>query len=300
MSRVQTEYVEFEKTDGELKEKEIRGKGISSTSNVKGEIKISHTHEGASLEKDLLEKIFLELPFSSKVKSLPRLPKKEALLGSPFFGFPFFFMKRSIEDISVYDFDSKVQKKASPISGKTDLEEDGSNVALVLKHIIEDKEKRFRFINLIQDVLPFVESIGVEKFAGRSLIVKLKETHLQKYLPASLLSDGTVKLVSLLIVLYFEYKPMVVFEEPGSNLHPYLISKVVSMMKEQAQHKQLFITTHNPEVVKHEGLENLYLVSRDKNGFSKITRPKNSEEVKIFLEHEMGLDDLFVQNLLDL
>lgn len=72
----------------------------------------------------------------------------------------------------------------------------------------------------------------------------------------------------------------------------------MQMMREASQKKQIFITTHNPEIIRHVDLENLYLVSRDDDGFSQITKPSDSEIVRHFLEDELGVDDLFVQNLL--
>jgi len=46
-------------------------------------------------------------------------------------------------------------------------------------------------------------------------------------------------------------------------------------------------------------LEDLLLVSRNKEGFSTISRPSKKKEVKIFLKNQMGLDELFIQNLLE-
>jgi len=63
--------------------------------------------------------------------------------------------------------------------------------------------------------------------------------------------------------------------------------------------KQIIITTHNPEIVKHAGLENLFLVSRDKEGFSVVSKPAEKQEVRIFLENEIGINDLYVDNLLE-
>ena len=71
------------------------------------------------------------------------------------------------------------------------------------------------------------------------------------------------------------------------------------MMQNDVPNKQIIVTTHNPEMVKHTELENLLLVTRDEDGFSQITKPKNSERVKIFLENDMGLDSLFIDNLLE-
>ena len=89
-----------------------------------------------------------------------------------------------------------------------------------------------------------------------------------------------------------------IIEEPERNIHPYLISKVVNMMKDASQRKQIIVTTHNPEFVRHAGLENILLVSRGEDGFSIITRPADKEEVKTFLKNDIGIDELYIQNLL--
>jgi hypothetical protein len=47
-------------------------------------------------------------------------------------------------------------------------------------------------------------------------------------------------------------------------------------------------------------LENLLLVSRDLDGFSVLSRPADKEEVRLFLENEIGIEELYVQNLLGL
>jgi hypothetical protein len=53
-------------------------------------------------------------------------------------------------------------------------------------------------------------------------------------------------------------------------------------------------------VVKHASIENLLLISRDNEGFSIISRPADKEEVRTFLENEIGIEELYVQNLLGL
>ena len=102
-----------------------------------------------------------------------------------------------------------------------------------------------------------------------------------------------------IIALYFEKKELIIIEEPERNIHPSLISKLISMMKEASKKKQIIITTHNPEFVKNADLKSLLLISRDKQGFSTISRPLEKEEIKIFLRNEIGIDELYIQNLLE-
>ena len=213
-----------------------------------------------------------------------------------------FFMSLGISfsDFGLYDFDPKLSKSAISMAGKFELEEDGSNLSLVLKSILENEERKRKFSNLMKDLLPFVEDISTDKFADKSLLFKLKEKYFaDTYFPASFISDGTVNISALLVALYFEKKGVTIIEEPERNIHPHLISKIVDMMKDASKNKQIIVTTHNPEVVKYAGIENLLLISRDKEGFSTVSRPKDNEKVRIFLKNELGLDDIYVQNLLE-
>ena len=72
------------------------------------------------------------------------------------------------------------------------------------------------------------------------------------------------------------------------------------MMKEASEKKQVMITTHSTEVVKHTTLDDILLISRDSGGFSIISRPGDKEEVRTFLANEIGIEELYVQNLLGL
>ena len=224
------------------------------------------------------------------------LPEHSLLLETHFFPRILWVIFR---EISIYDFDPKLPKRATPITGKAELEEDGSNLSIILKNIIERKENRRKLFNLVKELLPFVENLDVEKFADKSLLFKLKESYFKnQYLPASLISDGTINITAL-VIAFFERKPFVIIEEPERNIHPYLISKVVEMIKDASRHKQILVTTHNHEFVKYAGLENILLVSRDNDGFSTISRPVDKQEVKEFLKNDIGVEEFYIQNLLE-
>ncbi|HWP30272.1 MAG TPA: AAA family ATPase [Fimbriimonadales bacterium] len=151
---------------------------------------------------------------------------KTLLIGHPFIFSPLFdFFTDAIE---IYDFDPKLPKKAIPITGKADLEEDGSNLAIVLKDIIKSKDKKRKLSNLVRDLLPFVDTLDVERFADKSLLFTLREIYAKnRYLPASLISDGTINITALIIALYFGRKSLIIIEEPERNIHPYLISEII-------------------------------------------------------------------------
>ncbi len=218
---------------------------------------------------------------------LLNMPISSAFMGSP------------MKDISIYDLDPRLPKLGTPRAGKADLESDGSNLAIVLKDILRDKEKSRAFHNLIGDLLPFVERVSVDEFTFNSLMVNFRESYApRRDIPAAFTSDGTIGMTAALVAFAFEGNDMTVLEEPYRNIHPRLISRLTGLMKDVSQRSQLLVTTHNPEFVRYAGIENLLLVSRDKEGFSQVTRPVDSDIVKTFLSEEIGIHDLYVDGFL--
>lgn len=285
----QCNFVRLEERKKKLEEKEKLGEGDVTVSRANGKVKIG-LHKP---EEVLIKEEDIYPPFLREEK----IPPTTLLIQTPFFFIS--PLEGLFGNISVYDFDPKLPKKATPITGKAELEEDGSNLSIILKKITENQEKRRKLFNLVNDLLPFIGNLDVENFADKSLLFKIQEIYFEnQYLPASLISDGTINITALIVALYFEKKQLTIIEEPERNIHPYLISKVVDMMKDASQKKQIIATTHNPEIVKYAGLDNLLLVSRDEEGFSRVSRPADTEEVKTFLENEIGIEELYVQNLL--
>jgi len=283
------DFMRLEMKEGEkIEEKEKIGSGeiLHYRINGKMEIELNKPETMAIGKSDIFPPFFKE----------DKLPPNTLLLENLLYFIP---SLEDLSDISIYDFDPKIPKKATPITGKAELEEDGSNLSIVLKNIIEHSDKKRKLFNLVKDLLPFIDDLNVEKFADKSLLFNLREIYTKKhYLPASLISDGTINITALIIALFFERKPITIIEEPERNIHPYLISKLMDIMKEASQKKQIIVTTHNPEIVKNAGLKDILLVKRDKDGFSIIYRPSEKEEVQSFLRNEIGIEELFVQNLL--
>jgi len=243
--------------------------------------------------KDIMSRYFYDWKLSKN------LDPKEIYINSNLMPIMLSDFVKYLKNIIVYNIDPKLPKRSTLITGKNILESDGSNLAIVLKKILENKENKKKFSSLIKNVLPFVEDLAIERFSDKSLIASLKETYSKKkYFPASLLSDGTINIIALIIILYFEEKDFIIIEEPEKRIHPNLIAKIMNMMNDVKDKKQLIITTHNPEVVRYTDIEYLYIIRRDKEGFSNIEKVTNMEHLKKFLENEIGLEELFVEDLL--
>ena len=239
-------------------------------------------------------------PFST-LSRMP-YPNKSLLLESPFLTICTGWLFRDLHSVAVYDLDAKKSKSAVPMTGAKELNGDGGNLAIVLRDILNRPEDRRKFLNLLSDLLPFLSEVNVDLTGPGALLTKADgASHNRPHdLYATWASDGTMSVVALISGNVFRRKKDSDFEESDRNIHPHIIRKIIQMMKEASRDKQIILTTHNPEMLRHMDLGDIVLVSRDSEGCSQITRPANSEVIRNFIDSELGVNELFVDNLLTL
>lgn len=202
------------------------------------------------------------------------------------------------DKISIYEFEQDLLSslKFNPLM--KDEKETKDQYTTLLHSVLNDDNKRRQFFNVLNYILPDIEDVNIALENGLVQTIMVKEKFHNSYIPASLLSNGTVFLMIIILSLYFDEKYLTIFDEPERTIHPNIISKVVDMMKDAARNKQIILSTHNAEIVKNSGIENIMLMYRDQQGYSKINRPTDSKEISTFLDNDIGLDELFVQNML--
>ncbi len=274
-------------------------KGTVVVSNDRGHISSEVPQElRAVFESKGLKELVLREPLSEELGWRKFSIIEHTALFSPLL-IPFDQFFRST---ATFDIDSHTCKRTASATGMAELEPDGRNLAIRLKQIVSDPRQKKRLIFLIGDVLPFIRNVSVENLPDGTLLTMMEESYFDGHtLPSFLLSDGTVAITAMIVALYFERKKVLFFEEPERNIHPALIGNIVRFMQDvtSRRHYQIIVTTHNPEFVRYTPLENLLLVRRNEEGFSTVERPADSEDVRMFLNEDLGVEDLYVQGLLE-
>ncbi len=95
--------------------------------------------------------------------------------------------------------------------------------------------------------------------------------------PINLLSDGTLRFLSLLAILKNpDPPPLICIEEPEIGLHPDWIKIVAELLESAATRTQIIVATHSPELVSHVQPEHVVVVEKE-NGQSAFARLKEDE-----------------------
>lgn len=163
------------------------------------------------------------------------------------------YLAQQYRSIRVYrDFNmegpSSMRRAQQPDLPSDFLEEDGRNLSLVLNDLQHQGMTRI-IVEKLQAVYEDVKDISV-RVAGGTVQTFLWERGLSSPIPAARLSDGTLRYLCLLAILYHPAPPpLICLEEPEVGLHPDLISGLAKMLKEASQRTQLIVTTHSDLLV---------------------------------------------------
>ena len=124
------------------------------------------------------------------------------------------------------------------------LAERGENLALLLSKLRGDN--RQKFIKSLQQLYDGIADFQVEVGGGRADLFVVERGAGTRYIPASRLSDGTLRYMALAAILLDpEPPPLVVIEEPELGLHPNVILSIGEMLIESSKRTQLVVTTHS-------------------------------------------------------
>ncbi len=206
----------------------------------------------------------------------------------------------TINELGIYRIEPRAFLQTGRVRASAELSEGAENLVPILDRLLTNDSHRTMLLHLVRFLLPFVNEIGIQSVTDDSQLLFVTESYTESIrLYAALMSEGTIAAIALVVTLYFEDNSLVILEDPERGMHPKLMARTVEMMKEVSKHKQIIVTTHHPEMVRYAGVENLLLVTRDQDGFSQISRPADKTMVKQFLANDIGLDQLYVDDLLE-
>ncbi len=129
----------------------------------------------------------------------------------------------------------------------THLSEEFLNLGMVLNRMQMDYSLRERLVEMLRELYPGVSDFGTSVNAGK-VQVYLREG---KYaIPATRLSDGTLRWLCLLAILLDPTPPpLVCIEEPELGLHPDVLPLLAQLLREASERTQLIVTTHSEVLV---------------------------------------------------
>ena len=127
------------------------------------------------------------------------------------------------------------------------LLEDGRNLGLVLNRLKREPKIKDRILETIRQLYEGVIDLDIS-IEGGTVQVFVQEGNI--IVPATRLSDGTLRFLCLLSILcHPNPPPLVCIEEPELGLHPDVLPVLSDLLREASQKCQLIVTTHSDMLV---------------------------------------------------
>ena len=127
------------------------------------------------------------------------------------------------------------------------LEENFSNLGLFLNHLRSVPKVKNAIISQLRNLYEGLDDFDV-RIKGGTVEVFLTEGDF--VIPASRLSDGTLRFLCLLAILCDpDPPPLICIEEPELGLHPDMLPRIADLLISASERTQLVVTTHSDILV---------------------------------------------------
>jgi predicted ATPase len=200
--------------------------------------------------------------------------------------------------------DTRLQPEAGP---QERLSKTGDNLPNVIQYLKEQYSERLEeIINVLRSRVPRLEGVEAEPMPDGRLLLQIKDAPFDRPVLSRFASDGTLKMLSYLAVLYDPAPPQFIgIEEPENFLHPRLLPELAEECRMATERSQLLVTTHSPFFLNAMRPEEVRVLYRDESGFTQAVRASDIRGIREFvaegasmghlwLEGHFGLGDPFV------
>ncbi|MGC8475031.1 MAG: AAA family ATPase [Acetobacteraceae bacterium] len=127
------------------------------------------------------------------------------------------------------------------------LEPDAGNLGLVLNRLRREPETKRLLLEALRALYEGIDDFDVQ-VEGGTVQVFFQEGRI--IVPATRLSDGTLRYLCLLAILcHPKPPPLICIEEPELGLHPDVLPRLAELLKEASQRTQIIVTTHSDVLV---------------------------------------------------
>ena len=197
--------------------------------------------------------------------------------------------------VSYLSIDStRTQPEAGP---QERLSKGGENLPNVVQYLKERHPDRLEQIfSVLRERIPRLERVEAEPMPDGRLLLQIKDAPFEQPVLSKFASDGTMKMLSYLTVLYDPEPPRFIgIEEPENFLHPRLLPELAEECRAASEHSQLLITSHSPCFLNAMLPEEVRVLYRDEQGFTQALRACDIEGIPEFMRAGASLGYLWME-----
>jgi predicted ATPase len=167
--------------------------------------------------------------------------------------------------------------RGMPIVGPQErLSRSGDNLNNVLQYLGEQHSDRLRHIlRALSESVPGLAAVALETTSDGRLVLWFREAAFEQPILARFASDGTLKMLAYLTLLFDPSPaPLIGVEEPENHLYPTLMPGLAEVCRTASAGSQILVTTHSHEFLNACDPGEVLVLYRDEAGYTRAVRPE--------------------------
>lgn len=177
------------------------------------------------------------------------------------------------------------------------LSPEGDNLALVLDYYAKKHPAVLEtIIQRLRERVPGIDRIETKSTEDGRLLLRFHDGAFEDPFLARQVSDGTIKMLAYLTLLYDPNPaPLLCIEEPENHLYPKLLAELAEEFRAYAlRGGQVIVTTHSPDFLNAAELDEVFWLAKE-NGATKVVRARDDEQVATYMRDGDKLGSLWRQ-----
>ncbi len=177
------------------------------------------------------------------------------------------------------------------------LTKSGDNLPNVVQYLEEQQPQQLNRVFLaLRARVPRIERVLADTMLDGRLLLQIKDAPFDRPVLARFASDGTLKMLAYLVLLYDSNPPPFIgIEEPENFLHPRLLNGLAEECRAASERTQLLVTTHSPFFIDSLRPSEVRVLWRDPQGHTRTRRAADLRGISEFIAEGASLGDLWME-----
>ena len=205
-----------------------------------------------------------------------------------------------IEKWHVSDFHIS-KARATPETGYAEhLSREGENLPLVIQYLHRYHPETFdKILKLLSKRVPGISNVEAKTTEEGRILLKFQDGAFADPFLARYVSDGTIKMLAYLVLLFDPSPhPLLCVEEPENQLYVSLLEELAEDFRQYANRGgQVMVSTHSPDFLNALRPEEVFYIVK-RNGYSEIKCAADDEQVVAYVNEGDKLGYLWKQGFL--
>ncbi len=161
------------------------------------------------------------------------------------------------------------------------LSREGENLSLVVEYLHNNHPDIFnKILNRLKSRIPGMSSVDAKTTEEGRVLLKFQDGAFEDPFLARYVSDGTIKMLAYLVLLYDPSPhPLLCVEEPENQLYPFLLWDLAEEFRTYAQRGgQVFVSSHSPDFLNAVKLDEVFWLVKE-GGYTQAKRARDDAQI---------------------